>query len=70
MSYVESDNPRGSPQPGNDWQRGYARPAFPRSSGGPPWGMLLTGLAVVGLGVLAWNYLGPDLRRYIKISTM
>jgi hypothetical protein len=31
---------------------------------------LVTGLVVVGLGVMAWNYLGPDLRRYLKISNM
>jgi hypothetical protein len=30
----------------------------------------LTGLAVVGLGALAWYYLGPDLRRYLKIRNM
>jgi hypothetical protein len=33
-------------------------------------GLLLAGLAAVGLGALAWYYLGPDLRRYIKISRM
>jgi hypothetical protein len=33
-------------------------------------GMLLAGLAVVGLGALAWYYLGPDLMRYIRIETM
>jgi len=27
-------------------------------------------LAVVGLGVLAWSYLGPDLKRYMKIRSM
>jgi hypothetical protein len=32
--------------------------------------LLLTGAAIIGLGVLAWNYLGPDLRRYIKMSRM
>jgi hypothetical protein len=31
---------------------------------------LITGLAVVGLGVLAWYYLGPDLKRYPKIRAM
>lgn len=33
-------------------------------------GWLLAGLAALGLGALAWYYLGPDLRRYIKISRM
>jgi hypothetical protein len=31
--------------------------------------LLVTG-AVVGLGYLAWTYLGPDLKRYIKIHNM
>lgn len=33
-------------------------------------GLLLAGLAVVGLGALALYYLGPDLRRYLKIRNM
>lgn len=33
-------------------------------------GRLLAGLAVVGLGALALYYLGPDLRRYLKIRNM
>ena len=32
--------------------------------------LLLTGLVVVGIGALAWYYLGPDLRRYMKIHSM
>ena len=32
--------------------------------------LLLAGLAVVGLGALALYYLGPDLRRYLKIRNM
>jgi hypothetical protein len=31
---------------------------------------VVTGLVVVGLGVMAWYYLGPDLRRYLKIEQM
>jgi len=31
--------------------------------------VLWTAVAV-GLGIWAWTYLGPDLRRYIKISRM
>jgi hypothetical protein len=30
----------------------------------------VAGLVAVGLGVLAWYYLGPDLRRYIKMERM
>jgi hypothetical protein len=33
-------------------------------------GWLLAGVALVGLGVLAWYYLEPDLRRYLKIRSM
>jgi hypothetical protein len=33
-------------------------------------GLLLAGLAVVGFGALALYYLGPDLRRYLKIRNM
>jgi hypothetical protein len=36
----------------------------------PSSGMLLAGLAVVGIGALAWYYLGPDLIRYMKIRNM
>jgi hypothetical protein len=33
-------------------------------------GLMLAGLAAVGLGALAWYYFGPELRRYIKVSRM
>jgi hypothetical protein len=36
----------------------------------PSSGMLLAGLALVGVGALAWYYLGPDLIRYMKIRSM
>jgi hypothetical protein len=32
--------------------------------------MLLATLAVVGLGVLAWHYVGKDVIRYIRIRNM
>jgi hypothetical protein len=32
--------------------------------------LILSGLAVAGLGLAAWYYLGPDLRRYLKIKRM
>jgi hypothetical protein len=31
---------------------------------------VVTGLVVVGLGVTAWSYFGPDLIRYMKIERM
>jgi hypothetical protein len=61
------------------------RGLFPRS-GGDGWGeryglsrreepglspgLLVAGLVAVGLGALAWHFLGPDLRRYMKIRNM
>jgi hypothetical protein len=36
----------------------------------PSTGLLIAGVVVVGLGFLAWSYLGPDLRRYMKIHSM
>ena len=68
MSTVGPEKLRPAPQQGESWRAGYPAPA--RDSGGPRWGLLLTGLVVVGLGVMAWNYLGPDLRRYMKIRNM
>jgi hypothetical protein len=38
--------------------------------GGLSPGMLITGAVVIGLGYLAWSYLAPDLRRYLKIHNM
>jgi hypothetical protein len=32
--------------------------------------LTITGVVIVGLGLAAWAYLGKDLMRYIKISTM
>src|SRR5437660_1789841 len=58
------------------WSPGAAAPYEARgaatrpSSGGLPWGWLIAGAVVVGLGALAWSYLGPDLRRYLKIRNM
>ncbi len=48
-------------------------PAPPERGGGsllPSSGLLLAGLAVVGLGWLAWRFIGPDLIRYMKIRDM
>jgi hypothetical protein len=33
-------------------------------------GLIIAGAVVVGLGVVAWSYLGPDLERYRKIHSM
>jgi hypothetical protein len=47
----------------------YELAAEERSRGGGT-GWLIAGLVAVGLGALAWYYLGPDLRRYLKIERM
>lgn len=41
-----------------------------RDRGGVGVGWLVAGVVVVGLGALAWTYLGPDLRRYMKLHSM
>jgi hypothetical protein len=46
---------------------GLARRSDP---GGPSPALLITGAVVIGLGFLAWTYLGPDLKRYMKIQSM
>ncbi len=42
-----------------EWQSGRRFP-----------GWLAAGLIAAGLGALAFYYLGPDLRRYLKIKSM
>ncbi len=70
MSTMGPESVSSMQRQGDGRPSGATPPARADSSGGPPWGLLLTGLVVVGLGVLAWNVIGPDLRRYIKISNM
>lgn len=70
MSRMMSER-RGSwlPEVGGAWgkQRGLAERTERK---GPPTGLLIAGVVVVGLGLLAWSYVGADLRRYIKINSM
>ena len=51
-------------------QANYPSPSHDGMAVVPSWNLLLGGLALVGLGVLAWQYLGPDVRRYAKMSSM
>jgi hypothetical protein len=69
MSPGRSDGLRLEQRRAEGWREGYA-PLDRRRDSGLPWGLLATGLVVVGLGLIAWNYLGPDLRRYLKIERM
>lgn len=57
-----------SPQQQGEPRRG--RQPAPRPGGGLSWGTLIGGLAVLGLGVWAWNVVAPDLRRYLKMRNM
>lgn len=56
---------------GDEWQEGsvFRRVRELEPSEGIS-GWLVGGLALVGLGALAWYYLGPDIRRYLKIRSM
>jgi hypothetical protein len=61
---------RGPRQTGEVWS---GRPAPSRryaGGGGLSPGWALAGLALVGLGFLAWRSFGPDLVRYMKIRSM
>lgn len=42
----------------------------PRERRGMSTGLLVTGVVIVGMGVFTWKYLGPDLKRYLKIHSM
>ncbi len=51
-------------------ERRYLPRSWQAERKGPPVAPIVVGVVVVGLGVLAWTYLGPDLRRYMKIHSM
>jgi hypothetical protein len=70
MSAVIPDDVREAQRRAEDWRTDYRRMMPRRDSGGLTPAFLVTGLVVVGLGLMAWQYLGPDLRRYLKISNM
>ena len=58
------------PSPSQPW-RGRAAVTHTKAQGGGfPTGWAIAGLAALGLGALAWYYLGPDLKRYLKIERM
>ncbi len=53
---------------GDDWgRRPFARREEPF---GASRGWLIAGLVAVGVGALAIHYLGPDVKRYMKIRDM
>ncbi len=59
----------GLPATADDWT-GRSALERRRSPAGLSPGVIIAGVAVIGLGWLAWSYLGPDLKRYLKIHSM
>jgi hypothetical protein len=55
------------PELPDDWRHPLARRSRRRDAQTK---LLIAGVAVVGLGLLTWHYLGPDLKRYLKIHSM
>jgi hypothetical protein len=37
---------------------------------GPDTRVIVAGVVMLGLGLAAWHFLGPDVRRYLKIRSM
>jgi hypothetical protein len=58
----------GLPEQIEDWGRRAL--GKPRARQGPSTNLLVASVVIIGLGYLAWSYLGPDLRRYLKIHNM
>jgi hypothetical protein len=54
---------------GDDW-RGRSFLSRREEPWEPSTRWAVAGLVVLGLGALAWYYLGPDVRRYLKIHSM
>jgi hypothetical protein len=54
---------------GEEWVRRHApaRQLRPADAVSPA---VIAGLVLVGLGILTWHYMGPDLVRYMKIRSM
>jgi hypothetical protein len=68
MSFETSERYRTAPRASEEWDTRY-----PRHSSWPERhssSLVITGLVVLGMGAVLWNYLGPDLRRYLKLRSM
>jgi hypothetical protein len=70
MANVNFGNEMRTSGPPDREYRDYYSPARRTESAITVLGLPLAGLAVVGLSALAWYYLGPELRRYLKLRNM
>jgi hypothetical protein len=52
-----------------DWS-GHSHLARREEYLGPHPRVILAGVVLLGLGLAAWYYIGPDVRRYLKIRSM
>ena len=67
MSPLKSERGSRLDEPGIDWRRPRSRRPAQLDSRTK---LLIAGVVVVGLGWLTWNYLGPEVKRYLKIHSM
>jgi hypothetical protein len=67
MASLKSEHGPWLPSAPEDWRHPFARRHARR---GPDTKLLIAGAVVVGVGLLTWHYLGPDLKRYLKIHSM
>jgi hypothetical protein len=70
MSRLASEPRHLSQRPGDEWQGRSELAERDRGRRGGGMGLLIAGLAVIGLGALTWYYIGPDIRRYMKMRSM
>jgi hypothetical protein len=67
MSLLKSERGSWFADPAADWRRSRSsRPERLDTNAK----LLIAGVVVVGLGWLTWSYLGPDVKRYLKIHSM
>ncbi len=68
MSRMPTDYPDRGARRAGEGRRGYDVREWDTGGRFPGW--LVAGLALAGLGALAFYYFGPDLRRYLKMERM
>jgi hypothetical protein len=68
MPFETSERYRTAPRYGEEWDT--RSPRHSSWSERHSSSLVVTGLVVLGMGAVLWNYLGPDLRRYLKLRSM